>query len=72
MSLKLDVTKIGMSLKLKYHSNWDVTRIGMSLKLECLTLKYLSNCKSLKLEWLSHWNVSQIEMSQIAMSLKLE
>ena len=47
MSLKLDVTQIGMSLKLDYHSNWSITQSGMSLKLE----------------FYSNWNFSQIGTS---------
>ena len=38
MSLLLNVTQFGMSLKLKCYSNWNITQIGTSLK-----LKYHSN-----------------------------
>ena len=35
MSLQLNVTQFGISLKLECHLNWIVTQIGMSLNLEC-------------------------------------
>ena len=35
MSLNIDVTQNGMSLKMECHSKWNATQNGMPIKMEC-------------------------------------
>ena len=67
-NLNLNVTQIGMSLKLECLLNWNVPEIGRSLKWECHSNWNINKFViTLKLECHSNWNVTQI-----IMSLKLE
>jgi hypothetical protein len=67
MSLKIEcnsknVTKFGMSIKLKCHANWNVTQNGMSIKMEHNSKwKETNNELSLKFECHSNWKTKYIE-----------
>ena len=51
----LNVTQIGTSLKLKFHSNWNVTQLECHSNLNITQIKI-----ALKYEFYSNWNVTKI------------